>query len=237
MGRVVGIVLAVLLHVAVILFGGWFFMKDDEKKESVQDVDLVSEAAAPQKPKDEKEPEPPKEKSEEMEVETEEAPDAAEIIRSLDVSAAAAAPELEALSLGAIEQALSGGAAGGEFADAVSFASGGKIGGKGRPGSLEEKLEGAFSLAEIDQQPRVIFQVQPPYPPEMRGKKVEGTVTVIFVVDATGKVTSPKVVKSSHPAFERPALDAVRQWKFEPGLRAGQRVGSRMRIPIRFQPS
>ena len=41
----------------------------------------------------------------------EEAPDAAEVVRNLEVSAAAAAPELEAVSLAAIEQALSGRAA------------------------------------------------------------------------------------------------------------------------------
>jgi len=62
-------------------------------------------------------------------------------------------------------------------------------------------------------------------------------VTVTFVVDPAGKVANPKVEKASHPSFERPALDAVRQWKFEPAVKAGQRVGCKMRIPIRFQPS
>ena len=33
---------------------------------------------------------------------------------------------------------------------------------------------------------------------------------------------------------ERPALEAVRQWKFEPAVRGGEKVASKMRIPIRF---
>ena len=70
----------------------------------------------------------------------------------------------------------------------------------------------------------------------MRGKKVEGTVTVIFVVDAGGKVENPRVEKSSHTAFESPAVSAVKKWKFEPGLKAGQRVASKMRVSIRFPP-
>jgi protein TonB len=71
----------------------------------------------------------------------------------------------------------------------------------------------------------------------MRGKKTEGLVSVIFVVDAEGKVVGPRAEKSSHAAFETPALDAVKKWKFEPGVRGGQRVATKMRISIRFPPS
>jgi protein TonB len=75
------------------------------------------------------------------------------------------------------------------------------------------------------------------YPTGMRGKKIEGVVTIVFVVDATGRVADPRVEKSTHADFDRPALDAIRQWKFEPAVKAGQRVACRMRAPIRFQPS
>jgi protein TonB len=50
-------------------------------------------------------------------------------------------------------------------------------------------------------------------------------------------VRNPQVEKSTNPAFERPALDAVRQWKFEPGTRNGQRVEFKMRQPITFRAS
>ena len=89
-------------------------------------------------------------------------------------------------------------------------------------------------MSEIDQKPRAIFQSAPMYPSGMRS--VEGVVHVIFIVDQTGKVTNPKVEKSTHREFEKPAIDAVKQWKFEPAVRAGQRVPCKMRIPIRFQP-
>ena len=99
------------------------------------------------------------------------------------------------------------------------------------------QLDSAFSLAEIDQKPRATFQTAPLYPAEMRGKKVEGVVAVLFVVDAAGKVVNPRVEKSTAAAFEKPALEAVRKWKFEPAIKAGQRVACKMRVPIRFQPS
>lgn len=228
-----GIVCAIVLHAGFILFGGLLFISHKNDYGTLQQVELLSEddvAAEKEKPK-EHEPE----KTEEMETETEQAPDASEIIRNLELSAAANAPELEAASLSAIEAALSGQAGGGgDFAEALSFSSGGRIGGTGKGGALDDSLEKAFSLAEIDQKPRAIFQTAPVYPAGKRSLEV--VVSVVFVVDTTGKVINPRVEKSTNPAFDKPAVDAVKQWKFEPAIKAGQRVSCKMRVPIRFQP-
>src|SRR6185369_10428178 len=119
---------------------------------------------------------------------------------------------LDAASLGAIEEALSGqGGGGGDFGGSANFASGGIIGGTGTGGAGNASLEQVFNAADIDQKPRAVYQSAPAYPAEMRGKKVEGVVTVIFVVESTGKVSDLKVESSSNPSFERPAVDAVRR--------------------------
>jgi TonB family protein len=34
--------------------------------------------------------------------------------------------------------------------------------------------------------------------------------------------------------FEKPALDAIRQWRFEPGIKNGVRVAVNMELPITF---
>jgi protein TonB len=235
-GLALGITCAVLLHVVVILFGKTLFMRHKEDYTALQQVELLSN----QDIVGEKEKEKPQEQEKEMaeEMEKEQPPDAAEIIRNLELSAAARAPALEAASLSAIEAALSGeGGGGGDFAEALSFASGGRIGGMGKAGAPDENLKSAFSLSEIDQKPRPIFQAAPVFPAKLLGKKVEGVVNVLFIVDATGKVSSPRVEKSTHPAFEKPAVDAVKQWKFEPAVRGGKRVACKVRAPIRFQPS
>src|SRR5262249_44382328 len=49
-----------------------------------------------------------------------------------------------------------------------------------------------------------------------------GTVRVVFVVDREGHVVNPQVESSTDPAFEKPALDAVKQWRFEAGTRRGR---------------
>lgn len=96
-------------------------------------------------------------------------------------------------------------------------------------------VDAIFSLSDLDQKPRVVYQPAPIYPAELARKKLEGTVYILFVVDKSGKTRDLKVQKSSHPAFNKPALKAVKQWKFEPGKRKGKPVQFRMRVPITFQ--
>lgn len=227
----VGIACAILLHAGVILFGGALFKNRSKTHGTLQQVELLRDDDVAGE----------KEKPKELELETEEkeaedVPDAGEIVRNLEISAAANAPELEAASLSSIEAALSGQAGGGDFADALSLSSGGRIGGTGKAGALGDGIDSAFNLAEIDQKPRPIFQTAPVFPHEMCGKKLEGVVSILFVVDSDGKVTNPRIEKSTHPAFEKPALDAIKQWKFEPAIKAGRRVSCKMRASIRFQP-
>jgi len=232
----IGVISALMLHTVFVLFGGYFFPGARHDGQTLQDVDLLSDE--PPVPVPEEEPKEPEEEEVIEDVVREEPPDAAELLKNLDMAPQIDAPALDDMSLSELADALNGPAGvGGDFADTLSFASGGRIGGMGgRDDGLREKLDGAFSLSEIDQKPRAIFQATATYPAALRSKKLEGVVTVIFVVDAVGKVQEPRVEKSSLPAFEKPALDAVKKWKFEPAVKAGERVACKMRVPIRFQP-
>lgn len=232
-----GLLVAAVVHGGVLLFGGLLIPAAKKSEGTTQQVELLSDVDDPGK-KDDKKDEEKKEREEPLDADQEKPPDSAEITQALDTPATDNAPALEAASLSAIEAALNGqGGGGDEFGGALSFASGGRIGGTGKAGVLDDKMEKAFSLGEIDQKPRPIFQGQPLYPSEMRGKKVDGQVTAIFVVGTDGKVQNPKVAKSSHSAFEQPALDALKQWKFEPGLKGGERVACKMRVTITFKQS
>jgi protein TonB len=99
--------------------------------------------------------------------------------------------------------------------------------------SRADEVDALFSMADLDQKPRVIYQPGPVLDAKLR-KQAPGTVYVLFVVDREGRVESPMVQKSTDPVFERPALAAVKQWRFEPGKRSGQPVRFRMRVPITF---
>jgi len=96
-----------------------------------------------------------------------------------------------------------------------------------------EEVEALFSLSDLDQKPRCIYQPSPVLSASLR-KKAPGTVYIIFAVNQSGRVEQPIVQSSSNPVFERAALAAVKQWKFEPGKRKGDPVSFRMRVPITF---
>lgn len=134
------------------------------------------------------------------------------------------------LDLAQLEVALNPGSGDGLFGDfTVQLAS--RIAGAQEEAGALDKI---FSVADLDRKPRVVLQRMPVYPPELRRRKRRGTVTVIFGVDRKGRVVDPRVEKSTDPAFDRAALDAVSQWRFEPGTRGGEKVPFTMRAPITF---
>lgn len=84
----------------------------------------------------------------------------------------------------------------------------------------------AQNWKDLEVRPRALFQVTPTYPLELSAAKVEGKVTVEFVIDPDGNVRDVRVVRSSHKAFEAPAIAAVLQWKFAPGEIKGRKVAT-----------
>jgi len=230
---------AIFIHLGILLFGGLLFLKppEEEGATEIAEVDIISDdSAQDEKKKDEvQEKREPEEASQEaMEVQDEAPPDMAEL-QAIQLDAAAAVPELQALSLNALEGALAPGMTAGDFGWGVSLGSGGRIGGTGSAVDAELAAAGGiFDAADLDQKPRTLFQVPPLYPAELRRKKAAGTVYVLFVVDQQGRVQDPKIESSPDAAFDRPVIDAVKRWRFEPGSRNGQKVQCKMRLPIRF---
>jgi protein TonB len=120
----------------------------------------------------------------------------------------------------------------------VALGSGGALAGFGDTRSLTAATaiqEETFSVADLEKRPEAVSQVAPAYPAELRKAKVEGVVTLVFILDETGRVEDPRVENSTRPEFEKPALDAIRKWRFSPGMRDGQAVRTYIRIPMRFR--
>jgi TonB family protein len=82
--------------------------------------------------------------------------------------------------------------------------------------------------------PKPLRQPGPVYPFLMSVAGVEGNVTVEFVINTSGNVVSPHLVRSTHKAFEAAAIDAVLQWKFIPGRLHGRNVNVRVSQLIEF---
>lgn len=84
------------------------------------------------------------------------------------------------------------------------------------------------------QAPVPIRTPQPVYPTELRRDGIAGVVVMKFTVDEQGNVVNPTVEKSSHTAFEKPALDAIVKWKFKPATQDGNAVQKTVSIPLKF---
>lgn len=166
-------------------------------------------------------PPPPEEEQEEKPEEAEEEPTPELTEQSQDL-------DLEQLAM-ALDPSLDEAAFGGEFVVTL----GANLGPKKGDAAQQEEL---FSVADLDQKPRVVYQPGPSLSAELR-RKAPGRVEILFTVDENGRVTDPVVKSASDPVFERPALAAVKQWKFEPGKKNGQPVRFRMRVPITFPAS
>lgn len=143
-----------------------------------------------------------------------------------------APPELESeappLDLAQLELALNPGGMGDGFGGAdFSIQLGSAL------GQASAAADTIFSLADLDQKPRATYQTSPTISKKLR-KQTPATVYVIFTVDERGRVVDPKVQKSTNPAFDRSAVDAIKKWRFEPGKRNGEPVQFRMRQPITF---
>jgi protein TonB len=68
----------------------------------------------------------------------------------------------------------------------------------------------------------------------LRRAGISGTVTLVFVVRSDGTTSNISVERSDNPAFEEPAIRAVRRWRFEPGEKDGKAVSVKVRQPIPF---
>lgn len=75
----------------------------------------------------------------------------------------------------------------------------------------------------------------PQYPESARKRGIEGWVELAFTVQPNGSVDDVEV-RNASPAdvFDDAAVRAVRQWKFEPVVRNGEKVQQRAMIRLKF---
>lgn len=83
--------------------------------------------------------------------------------------------------------------------------------------------------------PKYRENAHPRYPMLARSRGEEGMVLISAEVLANGKVGGVRIKKTSgYRLLDQSALDAVRNWKFEPARRMGIPVAVWVEIPVRF---
>lgn len=88
----------------------------------------------------------------------------------------------------------------------------------------------------VDVPPRPSSRVQPDYPARARASAITGFVTLSLRVSNDGSVQDVRVLEAQPSGvFEAAAMDAIKQWRFEPAMYQGAPVAVRVRQTLRFE--
>jgi TonB family protein len=82
--------------------------------------------------------------------------------------------------------------------------------------------------------PKLVHYVEPAFSPSSKEAFVEGTVKISTVVTREGTATNLRVTSGLNAEEDRTAIEAVKQWKFQPGTKAGQPVNVRVNVEVTF---
>ena len=77
-------------------------------------------------------------------------------------------------------------------------------------------------------------RVNPIYPPLARQARIQGTVILNIVINKSGDVQSLQLVRG-HPMLAPAAIDAVRQWKYQPYQLSGEPVDTQTTVQVIFK--
>ena len=104
--------------------------------------------------------------------------------------------------------------------------------------SMSLDTGGGFSMASADGDAVPMVRVPPQYPERAQQRGIEGRVLIEFTISKSGSVKNPKVVAyEPSTIFNKAALKAVSQWKYNPKIEDGKAVeqkGIRIAIPFRL---
>jgi TonB family protein len=97
--------------------------------------------------------------------------------------------------------------------------------------------EKAASTEPCATAPRPVSRTNPIYPEKAREKRKQGTVSLGLIVSKDGSATGVHVVNSVDRDIDQAAIDAVSQWKFEPGTYQGNPVDVELTVQVNFRLS
>lgn len=103
------------------------------------------------------------------------------------------------------------------------------------PPSNPEPPPGVFRIADVTA-PRVSREVKPSYTREAMDRRIQGGVWLHVVIGADGVPGDIRVVRSLDPehGLDQAAVDAARQWRFQPGTREGVPVPVIVTLELTF---
>ncbi len=94
--------------------------------------------------------------------------------------------------------------------------------------------DGAYQVGGGVTAPRLVYKVESTYSMEARKAKWQGVVLLSFVVETDGRAHEIRVLKALGKGLDENAIEAVMQWRFEPGMKNGVPVPVEIRVQVNF---
>src|SRR6516162_776130 len=91
-------------------------------------------------------------------------------------------------------------------------------------------------VSQPEMQALLIHKVDPVYPPLAHQARVQGTVVLQIVIDKSGSVVNLQLV-SGNPMLAPAAIEAVKQWKYQPYPVDGTTVEVQTQVQVNFSLS
>jgi protein TonB len=132
-----------------------------------------------------------------------------------------------------VSAGVSGGVPGGVPGGQMGGVIGGVIGGLGGAPPPPRPTQSRIRQGGNVQAAKLVNRVQPSYPPLARQTRISGTVRLHAIIGKNGNVEQLEVL-SGHPLLVQAALDAVRQWRYQPTTLNGDPVEVDTTIDVIF---
>ncbi|HEY1678079.1 MAG TPA: energy transducer TonB [Candidatus Sulfotelmatobacter sp.] len=120
----------------------------------------------------------------------------------------------------------------------IGSGSGGGVGsGKGPgfgPGEGGGTGGGIFHVGGGVSAPRAIYAPEPEFSEEARKAKYQGVCTLGLIVGADGRPSNIRVLSSLGMGLDEKAIEAVKNWKFEPAIKDGHPVRVEIAVEVDF---
>lgn len=93
---------------------------------------------------------------------------------------------------------------------------------------------GPFRVGGGVSPPTIVSRVEPQYSEEARKARYQGTVVLEAIVRRDGTVDILRVIRSLGFGLDENAIQALKQWRFRPGMRNGVPVDVALNIEVNF---
>ncbi len=94
---------------------------------------------------------------------------------------------------------------------------------------------GAFRVGGGVSAPRALDTPDPEYSEEARKAKYQGTCVLWLIVGPDGKPRDVKVARALGMGLDEKAIQAVRNWRFEPAMKDGKPVAVQINVEVNFR--